>query len=250
MSILKRARRFLVGPDKRASRERRKLKRVACHQEFVCTRGKETFPIVVIDVGFGGFKVTSQTSFGERGDILHLRRVATDFQRHLTGAYTTGIMVRVAWVKNCGGTYEAGLYLPEAPGTMRISWFKDLLKELGFDEQAVFTKRSTRRYRCRLPGELTCGPMPTESGSLLDLSPGGGLFGAKKAAPLGVSGKLHVRWGTEEFEVPVAVLGVRAGDSDPLSHSWLHSLKFQEPLSKSQEKVLYRWLEELGENDS
>ncbi len=249
MSLFQRAKKFFAGPDKKAARERRKLKRIACHQEFICTRAGEAFPVVVVDVGFGGFRVTSKQSLGKRGDILHLRRVATDFQRHLTGAYTTGLMVRVAWVKELEGSFEAGLYLPEAPGTMRISWFKELLKELGFDEKAVFSKRSTRRFRCRLPGELTCGPLPGGSGTVLDLSPGGGLFGAGKAAPMGVKASLHVRWGEEELELPVTVLGVRANALESQGGRWLHSLRFEENLSKRQERILYAWLEELAKND-
>ena len=151
MGILQRARKLFRGPDRRASRERRRLKRVACHQSFVCTRGEESFPLTVVDVGFGGFKVQSEHPLGERGDLLHLRRVATDFRRHLTGPYTTGLMVSVAWVKACeDGTYEAGFYLPQAPGSMRINWFRELLSELGMNEREVFSKRASRRHRCRL----------------------------------------------------------------------------------------------------
>jgi PilZ domain len=249
MSFLNKARRFLTGPDKRASRERRRLKRMACHQAFVCTRGGESFPLTVIDVGFGGFKVISENFIGERGDLLHLRRVVTDFRRHMTGAYTTGLMVRVAWSKKDEVGFEAGLYLPEAPGSMRINWFRELLGELGLKENAVFTQRHSRRHRCKLPATIRQGFLPVQEGFLLDLSPGGGLFSATKAAPMGDTVQMTVQWGRGEMNVAASVVGVRATDAEGTGQRWLHSLKFHEPLSKGQERTLYTWLEELAQNE-
>lgn len=249
MGILKRARRFFSGPDKKSSRERRRLKRMACQQAFVCTKGEESFPLTVLDVGFGGFKVLTEHPVGERGDLLHLRRVSTDFRRHLTGAYTTGLMVRVAWTKRDGEYYESGLHLPEAPGSMRISWFKELLSELGLSEKEVFTQRNTRRHRCHLPARLTCGPVPEHQGTLLDLSPGGCLFGSNVAAPMGKVAELSVVWGVKELSLSVEVVGVRPNNVEEMGSKWLHSLKFQGELSRSQEKILYSWLEELADNE-
>ena len=247
MSILQRARQLFQGPDRSASRERRKLKRVACHQCFQATRGELSFPVTVVDVGFGGFRVWAEESPGERGDLLHLRRLSTDFKRHLTGAYTTGLMVRVAWVKKTEDGFEAGLHLPQAPGSMRISWFRELLQEMGFDEKTVFTQRSNRRHRCRLPAELTLKGFPELSGLMLDLSSGGCLFGGTKAATMGSDGILQVRWGSREFKVEVSVVGVRSNPHEE-GPQWLHSLKFCDELSKLQEKMLYRWLDELARN--
>ena len=248
MGILQRAKRFFGGPDKAASRERRKLKRMACHQEFVCTKGKQQFPVVVVDVGFGGFRIQSDQSVGQRGDLLHLRRISTDFRRHLTGAYTTGLMVRVAWVKSSSEGFEAGLHLPEAPGSMRISWFKELLSELGLDEVAVFTKRSNRRHRCRLPAQISQGDIPTQEGLMLDLSSGGGLFAAAKASPMGEGVKLQVTWGRQQLEASAEIVGVRPNPASDGAPGWLHSLKFQEDLTKKQERLLYAWLEDLERN--
>lgn len=249
MGILHRARRFFSGPNKESSRERRKLKRIACHQAFLGTKGENTFPLTVTDVGFGGFKILSEQHPGERGELLHLRRVPTDFQRHLGGVYSTGVMVRVAWVKRLAeGGYEAGLYLPQAPGTMRISWFRELLSELGMDEKDVFSKRHSRRHRCRLPATIGAGPVPPCDGLMLDLSLGGGLFGCGKAAPLGESVELSVVWGRHKLTTRAAILGVRQNTLDEGGGRWLHSLKF-EGLDKKSEGVLLAWLEELARHD-
>jgi PilZ domain-containing protein len=201
----------------------------------------------VVDVGFGGFRVVSDQSVGERGDLLHLRRLATDFRRHLTGAYTNGLMVRVAWVKCTEDGHEAGLHLPQAPGSMRISWFRELLEEMGFDERTVFTQRNNRRHRCRLPSELRLNGFPVSNGLLLDLSSGGGLFGSDQSAPMGCEGVLSVKWGVRELDLESTVVGVRSNvvDSGP---KWLHSLKFRDSLTRNQERILYRWLEELARN--
>lgn len=249
MGLLRRARRFFSGPDKESSRERRKLKRIACHQQFLGTRGKESFPLTVIDVGFGGFKMVSDRHPGERGELLHLRRVSTDYQRHLGGVYTTGIMVRVAWVKTLGdGGYEAGLHLPQAPGTMRISWFKELLSELGMDEKEVFSKRNSRRHRCQLPATLEQGSMPACEGLVLDLSQGGALFGCARAVAMGENVKLSVVWGRQTLDAEAVVLGVRQNSTGGGGGRWLHSLRF-EPLEKKAEVVLSGWIEELARND-
>ncbi|MFA5505062.1 MAG: PilZ domain-containing protein [Vulcanimicrobiota bacterium] len=247
MSILQRARQLFQGPDRSASKERRKLKRVACQQLFEATCQDRSFKVTVVDVGFGGFRVWTEQSPGERGDLLHLRRLVTDFSRHLTGAYTTGLMVKVAWVKKTAEGYEAGLHLPQAPGSMRISWFRELLQEMGFDEKTVFTQRSNRRHRCRLPAELALEAFPRSQGLVLDLSSGGGLFAAARAATMGAEGLLSVQWGSRELKVEVAVVGLRSHThgEDP---RWLHSLKFAEELSRPQEQVLYQWLDELARN--
>lgn len=248
MGFLNLARSLFVGKQSPASRERRKLKRVACHQAFQATRGEQSFELTVVDVGFGGFRAQCEVSPGSRGDLLHLRRVATDFRRHLTGAYTTGLMVRVAWVKKTETGYEAGLHVPQIPGSMRISWFREMLGEMGFDEQTLFSKRVARRHRCRLPGELNLVGAPKLEGMLLDLSVGGGLFGTLTAAAMGQEGEMLVKWGSRSLLLPVTVVGVRAGASsaDP---KWLHSVKFNGSLKAAQERELSAWLEEFSRNE-
>lgn len=250
MGILQQARRFFNGPDRQASRERRKLKRIACHQSFIGTRDGVSFPLTVVDVGFGGFKVISDREPGPKGALVHLRRVANDFQRHLTPAYTTGVMVKVAWVRpHPEGGFEAGLYLPQAPGSMRISWFKELLAELGMDEKSVFSQRHSRRHRCRLPAGIAYGQVPSQEGLMLDLSSGGGLFGAAKAAPMGEWVQLSVTWGRHRVDLKAEVVGVRQNLLDEGGGKWLHSLKFQEELPKKVERILLSWLEELARNE-
>lgn len=228
---------------RRAAAERRRLKRMACHQEFLCSKGGECTPVTVLDVGFGGFRVRSNQPLGKRGDLLHLRRVATDFRRHMTGAYTTGMMARVAWVRPDEDGWQAGLYLPEAPGSMRISWFRELLKELDMDEKSVFSQRATRRHRCRLPGRITTDSRYL-SGTALDLSAGGGLFSAEQSLAMGTEGEFSVTWGNKTLKIRAEVVGVRAAKT-----GWLHSLKFEESPGAQVESLLYRWLDELARNE-
>ena len=205
--------------------------------------------MTVVDVGFGGFRALAEQRVGERGQLLHLRRLSNDFKRHTTGAYTTGIMVRVAWAKESDGVWEVGLYLPEAPGSMRISWFRELLEELGFNEREIFSKRVMRRHRCRLPCKLLGAEdgVPIE-GVLLDLSPGGGLFGSSKKSILGQVHDCSVKWGLKELVLKAEVVGLRVNNIDDMGPRWLHSLRFQSDLDKTQEQVLHGWLEELARN--
>jgi hypothetical protein len=237
------------GRLRRGSIERRRIKRMACHQVFLCSNGKESCPVTVVDLGFGGFKIRSEQSVGKRGDLLHLLRQTGDVLKKLGGSYSIGLVVRVAWTRRDEDGWETGLYLPDAPGSMRIRWFKELLRELDLDETEVFSKRSTRRHRCRLPAQLTAGFMLPTPGMLLDLSPGGGLFASSQAALLGTAGQLQVQWGAKTLGCQVTVVGVRPAEPRELEHRVLHSLKFEEPMDTAAEAVLCRWLEELALND-
>ena len=234
---------------RRASMERRKIKRLACHQNFLCTRGGESFPVIVVDVGFGGFKVRSSAPLGKRGELLHLRRLSEDHTKKLGGSYTTGLMVRVAWTKHDEDGWESGLSLPEAPGSMRIRWFKELLEELRLDETEIFSKRSARRHRCRLPATIATGALPSVSGMVFDLSSGGVLFAAPAPAMLGSCGELQVTWGAKVLKAEVSVVGVRPAEANELELRFLHSLRFEDGMDEATEKLLHRFIGELAEND-
>lgn len=248
-NILRKAQRYVWGVKRPSLTERRRLKRMACHQEFVCTRGKESHDITVVDVGFGGFRVRSQRSLGERGTLHHLRRLPTDFRKHLTGSYGNGLMVKVAWEKQDEQGFEVGLSVPEAPGSMRIEWFRELLREFGLDEQGVFSQRNSRRHRCRLPALLTLGESSELRGTLLDLSQGGGLLGLEHRAQLGSEGELAVKWGVKTLRLRVTVVGVRDNRISAQGPPCWHSLKFREPIPECSEDLLKDWLMELSRNE-
>ena len=248
-NILRKAQRYVWGVKRPSLSERRRLKRMACHQEFVCTKGKESHKITVVDVGFGGFRVRSQRSLGERGTLHHLRRLPTDFRRHLTGSYGTGLMVKVAWEKRDAQGFEVGLAVPEAPGSMRIEWFRELLREFGLDEQGVFSQRNSRRHRCRLPATLLVGENSELTGTMLDLSEGGGLLGLEHPVRLGAEGQLTVKWGVKTLVLGVSVVGVRENRISNGGPPCWHSLKFQEPLGALAEELLMDWLQELSRNE-
>ena len=248
-SLLKKARGLFAGPDRRAAVERRRIKRLACHQSFLCCSGELKLPVTVVDLGFGGFKIRSTVSVGKRGDLLHLRRLSDDHVKHLGSSYTTGLMVRVAWTKRDEDGWESGLYLPEAPGSMRIRWFKELLQELRMDETEIFSKRNTRRHRCRLPATISTGALPSVSGMIFDLSSGGALLAAPVPGMLGSCGTLQVQWGPKKLETEISIVGIRPAEASELELRFLHSLKFSEPMEKTAESLLYRWLAELAEND-
>ncbi len=219
---------------------------MACHQSFVCTSSDGAWPVTVIDLGFGGFKIRSESSVGERGELLHMRRVATDLTKKLGGSYTTGVVVRVAWTKSDESGWETGLYLPAAPGSMRIRWFRELLSELGLDETQVFSKRENRRHICRLPATFTTYDRSPTEGMLLDLSSGGGLLATREPMKLGESGSFSVLWGVRRLQVRVSVVGVRANTGPDPGLGWQHSVRFEEPIEESQARILAKWLEELA----
>lgn len=205
--------------------------------------------MIVVDVGFGGFKVRSERSLGKRGDLLHLRRLSAEHDRKLGGSYTTGVMVRVAWSRQDEQGWECGLSLPEAPGSMRIRWFKELVAELRLDERELFSKRSTRRHRCRLPATISTGALPSVSGMVLDLSAGGALFAAPAPAMLGSSGELQLRWGVKVLAAEVSVVGVRPAEATEIELRFLHSLRFADGMDEATETLLHRFISELAEND-
>lgn len=178
-----------------------------------------------------------------------MRRLSQDSTRKLESSYTTGIMVRIAWTRKYSGGWESGLYLPEAPGSMRIRWFKELLLELGVDEKEIFSRRASRRGRCRLPAVLSTSALPQASGMVLDLSLGGALFAGTASSILGSSGTIEITWGLDKTLFPVTIVGIRPAEARELEFRYSHSLRFIEPIGTANERVLYRWLEELVRND-
>lgn len=196
-------------------------------------------------MGFGGFKVRSASRLGGAGDLLHMRRVSGDATRHLESSYTTGVMVSIVWTKEDRGAWESGLFLVQAPGSMRTRWYKELLAELGLDERDVFSRRATRRGECRLPALLSTSALPSATGLVFDLSAGGALFAGTAAPLLGSTGSLQVTWGADVAHFPVTVVGVRPAEQKDLELKVLHSLKFEATLPKTEERILSRWLEEL-----
>ncbi len=210
----------------------------------------------MVDVSFGGFKVLAPRCLGPRGGFLHLRRVAADFRRHMSSAYTTGIMVKVAWSKPSSQDsrlYEAGLTLAEVPGSMTLGWYRELLTELGLDEATIFSRRSHRRFRCRLPAVLSFegGEAPREiSGTLLDLSSGGALLATPQTARIGCEVILSATWGAETLVAPGKVVGVRKSEEvGSPEELWWHSLTFDEGLEPNAGHLLSKWLGEFSRND-
>lgn len=245
-NLLRKAQGWFRRRDRIAALERRRIPRLACHQSFVCHTGQREFLVTVVDLGFGGFKIRSAVPVGERGVLLHLRRVSADSVKRLGGSYTTGLMARVAWTKQDQDGWESGLCLPDAPGSMRIRWYKELLAELEIDEKSVFSRRANRRHRCRLPATISTGALPSVRGMVCDLSSGGALWAAPASGMVGSTGRLVVQWGVHQLDLEVTIVGVRPAEVQVLDLPFLHSLRFQGPLPVAQESVLHRWLEELA----
>jgi hypothetical protein len=124
-----------------------------------------------------------------------------------------------------------------------------LLQELQMDETEIFSKRNTRRHRCRLPATICTGALPSVSGMIFDLSSGGALFASPVPGMLGSSGTLRVQWGARTLEAEISIVGIRPAEATELEFRFLHSLKFEEPMPKATESLLYRWLAELADND-
>ncbi len=240
----------LFGAPSRRARmlERRRLKRLPVHQLFECRDGTSVWELRVIDVSFGGFRVLSPEPLGERGKPLHLRRLSTEVRALHGAAYSTGVMVEIAWSRpypHAPGLHEHGLTLVQAPGSMNLDWYRQLLKELGLDGEAIFDRRRQRRFRCSLPGRfLIDAGLAAREGVVGDLSLGGALWVAEGILPVGSSGSLGMEWGERRLDLPVKVTGTRRAET---TGRWLHSLELRTPLGRERQFELEAWLQELDD---
>lgn len=215
----------------RTPEERRRLIRVKCNYDVSCIVGNKTFPATVLDMGLNGLRM----EVPER-----LRKGATVYVHHPKPSNrfdNEHVMCNVKWCRNkkTGDGLEVGVQYADTPGNMRRSWVKFLLKELGFDERAIYTRRKSVRAPSHLKGSMTNGDGERSEGTVLNLGVGGALFTAENAFPPGSAVRLKV--GPYRRMSPLELDATIISTRKQRDNGYFVSVRFTDPTPKEVKRL-------------
>lgn len=214
------------------SEERRRLIRLRCDYAVQCVMEQEQFAGHVADMGLNGMRLQVEQKLKPGSKIFVYHPAQGD---KVENEY---VLCLVRWCRKRreGELYDLGLQYVDTPGNMRRSWVKFLLKELGFDERAIYTRRKSIRAEASLEGKLTAEDGREIPGTVVNLGAGGALFQCTQPFPpttrvrlwLGALGRIRA------VELPAVVIhSKRPRENGP----HFTSLRFEE-LNARQVRVL------------
>lgn len=168
--------------------ERRRLIRVKCSYEVNCIVGSKSFPATVVDMGLNGLRLEVPKRL-KQGTTVYVQR-----PRPSNRFDNEHVMCTVRWCrkKSSSDVLEVGLQYADTPGNMRRSWVKFLLKELGFEERAIYSRRKNVRAPSELPATVRNKEGEKLTGTLINLGVGGALFKSEQAFSPGLSVRVAV----------------------------------------------------------
>jgi hypothetical protein len=125
---------------------------------------------------------------------------------------------------------------------MARSWVKYFLKELGFSNEMIYSKRRYVRAECFMDGKVTLKDGRSFPVRLYNLGVGGALFELGQTLELGMDAELQV--GPHEDLPPFVTSGklVKAKKEGKL---FLYGLEFDSSMAGSEVKILGRYLQHL-----
>ena len=178
---------FLKKPEGPTGEEQRRQIRVTCNFKVCCVTqsGEAPEPTTALDPTSG---VTAHVlDLGLSGMRLGLDerlKPGTKVYVYLAEPSLQGeneqVFCSVRWCRPQTGEhvapFEAGLLFLDTPGSHRKSWIKFILKEVGFDEQVVFSRRKLIRAGAELPAEVIAPDRTRHRGLALNLGVGGCLL--------------------------------------------------------------------------
>ena len=172
------------------SEERRRLIRLRCDYKVQCVVEQQQFEAHILDMGLNGMRLrmAHRLKPGSNVFVYHPSR-----SERVENEYVL-CLVRWSRKRRDSEELETGLQYADTPGNMRRSWVKFLLKELGFDERAIYTRRKSIRAASSMPGLLTTVDGGREvEGTVLNLGAGGALL--ESASTFAPASKVKLRVG-------------------------------------------------------
>ncbi len=223
---------IFMGRGGRTPEERRRLIRVKCSFDVTCIVGEKSVPGKVIDMGLNGLRLetTERVKPGTLIYIYHPKPSNRFDNEH--------VMCQVKWCRKRKTTskIEIGVKYADTPGNMRRSWVKFLLKELGFDGRAIYTRRKSVRAEANLKAVMRSDDGGVLEGKVLNLGIGGALFAAEEAFGPGALVKMKIgpykRF--KLLELPGTILSTRRSMGNG---GYLVSVRFDDP-SPAQVRLL------------
>jgi hypothetical protein len=207
----------LRRPASSAGLEQRRLIRISCDFRVRCVQdnGSE-FEGRIVDLALSGLRLVTDRKLEAR----------TRLYVHLLDPILEGeneqVFCGVRWSRHMKDSplFESGLLFLDTPGSARKSWIKFLLREVGFDEQSVFSRRKLLRAGTALPAELV-GP--------------GKLHYPARLVNLGVGGCLLSLASNPD---PAPTYDLRLGPTATFKLLYVHARVKQSALEKSEATAL------------
>ncbi len=168
--------------------ERRRLIRVKCDYQVSCIVGNRTFAARVLDMGLNGMRLeVPERLRGGSTIYVHHPKPSNRFDNE-------HVICQVRWCRKRRNTdeIEVGVQYADTPGNMRRSWVKFLLKELGFDERAIYTRRKQVRAPAQLYSEVLSDDGQTLVSKCINLGVGGALFESHEAFSPGTNVRMKI----------------------------------------------------------
>lgn len=219
--------------------ERRRLIRLRCDYQVQCVVDQQQFSAQVTDMGLNGMRLRLDQKLkpGSTIFVYHPSRVDKVENEY--------VLCLVRWCRRRHNSedLEAGLQYADTPGNMRRSWVKFLLKELGFDERAIYTRRKSIRADARLTGRAVADDGRRLEGLVLNLGAGGALFECPDAFAGGTRVRLHVGPYAKlrPIELPGIVLHAKRSKEDG---PYMTSIRFED-LNGTQVRQLGQYVLQL-----
>lgn len=194
--------------------ERRHKLRVRCYVKVRLDSGAEG---VVSDMSMDGLQLRSNTELlnGQEFDLLYQE-----------GEGLGRVRCRAVWVRPGRDVWVAGIVYVESVESMRESWVKHVLEQLGFDESKTFQKREFIRVEASIPCRLLSHGRG--KGRIVNLGIGGALV--EFAEPFAEEEVLELEMCLWRI-LPVLKLEsrVRQVRQDPETGAYLHGVLFEAP---------------------
>ncbi|MEW6279906.1 MAG: PilZ domain-containing protein, partial [Candidatus Eremiobacterota bacterium] len=176
------------GRGGRTPEERRRLIRLKCNYDVTAIVGDRSMPARVIDVGLYGMRLEMRD---------RLRAGASVYVHHPKPSHrfdNEHVLCEVRWCRRRpkSDRLEIGVQYADTPGNMRRSWVKFLLKELGFDERAIYTRRKAIRAPSSISAEMRDEKGDTIPGMVVNVGVGGALFQSQNAFGPGTNIRMKI----------------------------------------------------------
>ncbi len=219
-------------------KDRRRIVRLRCHYDVKAESNGKKFDATIVDMGLRGLRLRCFHAL-KPGQLV---KVATPVP--IVGAGSDEVVCEVVWNKQPDRNFltYAGMIYKSDEKTMARSWVKYFLKELGFSNEMIYSKRRFVRAECFMDGKLTLKDGVSHKVRLYNLGVGGALVELGQTLELGLDAELQV--GPHEDLPPFVGSGklVKVKKEGKL---FVYGLEFGSAMASSEVKILGRYLQHL-----
>ena len=219
--------------------ERRRLIRLRCDYQVQCTCRDQHFSARVVDIGLNGMRLFSEERLKTQS------KLQIDRPDSVPELEAEQVLCQVRWCRkrrNSEG-YEAGVQYSDTEGNVKRSWVRFLLKELGFDERSIFTRRKAVRAEGQVPAQLSGDDGRSLAGIVVNLGVGGAFFEGVASYDSGSAIRIRLGVGDrgKSLELPGSVVTTRFHSE---TETYQSSIRFSE-LSGPQVRLLGDYIIQL-----